>query len=126
MIRLFNVALVAGVVAWATPSLAATWEASELYEECKDSGGVKEISCGEYLIGLMHGALIFKSDAEAPCVERYSGGQLRLIFLKWARDNPQYMNKHQSYVAMTSFREAFPCKSAKAAAPVGPERWLRQ
>jgi hypothetical protein len=74
----------------------------ELYDHCSDT---TETQCMLYLGGLWEGLMI----AKKVCGEGVTWGQMRLVFLKWAKQNPEHLNEDMGLGAALSLFLAFPC-----------------
>ncbi len=116
MTRALAIALMA-LAAWGTPSFAAPPTGYDLYNECTSVNNLDTASCLGYLRGALDGAMFYASLSQPPCPSGViKAGQLQLIFLRWARENPQFLGRNSLLVAMASFADAFPCKPEKPAA----------
>jgi Rap1a immunity proteins len=104
--------LAAGIVfaAWITPGPCAE-TGYVFYQTCLkgDRGNSFEgVACIRYIQGLWDGLVLAGYSFICPH-EPIQLGQLELIFVKWARDNPERLGMEAQFVLATAFTNAFPC-----------------
>jgi hypothetical protein len=98
--------------ALASPCLAQEWPlrtGMDVYRWCNDASDSSV--CMAYLRGIAEGIGIADSGSTHPvfCLRRIEVGQLRLIFNKWASDNPASLDRNASLAVMAALAWAFPC-----------------
>jgi hypothetical protein len=108
---------------------AVSWAASPVYfkigEDLKIScegtaAGEENASTAEYLLCLGYLQAVVDTDAtfaewgEFPrraCIPRgVTSSQLRLVFLDWLNERPDYLHFSAASLALTAFSETWPCK----------------
>jgi hypothetical protein len=107
------VSLAIAALAFAVPAHAqnSVTGGNNLLAECE---GADLDSCYSYLLGAYDGLMTLANVGSIPLLCPGPGGvngaQLRLIFEKYARENPQFLSEQRGYVATSAFILAFPCK----------------
>jgi hypothetical protein len=84
----------------------------EFYQAClkgNQSQDFHEVMCIKYLQGIWDG-LALAGYAYVCLNGTMKIGQLELIFMKWARDNPNKLGVDAKFAVATAYAEAFPCQ----------------
>jgi hypothetical protein len=68
---------------------------------------IDAFKCTAYLSGVWDGLALSHSGF---CSGPVQLGQIVLVFVEWARRNPQYLSRPAGEAALASFASAFPCK----------------
>jgi hypothetical protein len=86
----------------------------ELMMDCNGEPG-HQIGCMNYLLGVWDGlnaGMEYAVKASPFCSHGgVQGGQLRLIYPKWATQHPERLNMERGDATFLAFMEAFPCNS---------------
>ncbi len=107
-------ALLFGLVGLSSPA-PAEMRTDELLRACEGRGDLADISyCAGYLGGFndlnaLTGGLAGWSFFCPPSTGA-SNDQLRLVFIKWARDHPEELNKGSRATVLMALAGAFPCE----------------
>jgi|HubBroStandDraft_4_1064222.scaffolds.fasta_scaffold1145641_1 hypothetical protein len=98
-----------------TPALADKRTGYQLYTDCSADEG--SAYCAIYLLGVSdgmqaaHEAFVATGSTPRLCGDDGTfAGQLRLIFLRWAEQNPKELSRPQYQSAALAMVQAFPCK----------------
>lgn len=80
---------------------------------CKKEDEISNILCVNYLKGLYDGAAlprqVYKLDAQFCKPLAVSGNQMRLIFLKYAREHPERLHESAAPLLFSALADAYPC-----------------
>ena len=105
--------VVASWIAISTVSAQGAEYGNALYTDCTGNKS-EQISCMSYMLGVHDGLIVSGNTKHDPiiCIAsgKVNGEQLRLIFVRWAERNPEYLNRDRGYVVVASLRSAFPCR----------------
>lgn len=80
--------------------------------ECEN----QTVTCFQYLLGTWDGLVVasFATGKRTFCTdEGVNAEQLRLMFLKYAGEHPEYLNNPAAYSVAASLMGAYPCAVAK-------------
>jgi hypothetical protein len=84
--------------------------------ECQgtSNGDLGKVACIRYLMGIADGIRMadYISKRQTICIpaQGISGDQVRLVFIKYATDNPAELHESARVSALLAFLKAFPCK----------------
>jgi hypothetical protein len=69
-------------------------------------------ACGEYLLGLLDGVVMsMPGNAQLVCPSQaLSFFQLEEAYLKWAKANPELLDRSRGTAAASELSAAFPCR----------------
>ena len=114
--KVLAVALLIGLATMGSVQAAEEKRTDELMWECEGAGKYQEIgivSCAAYLAGMIDSNIIFGSviGQKFFCSPEtgVSNDQLRLIFIKWAKDHPAELHKSARVSAWVALIDTFPC-----------------
>jgi len=95
---------------WPVNSKATT--GVEMIQQCESKDSYR-MACGGYLAGVAGTMSTYEQlnmTSVAVCFpETFTKEQLRLVYLNWAKSNPDYLHMNASALAILAFLEAFPC-----------------
>jgi predicted membrane protein len=95
-------------------AFAAETNGLTLYNECNSSDIVFRDTCGSYIFGVLDGIGFAVEKVKfpppfCPTVTSISRQQLEMIYLQWARSNPQFLNLRRDEAVVAALVTAFPC-----------------
>ena len=103
----------AGLPLCAQSADIAQWSATggDLYEKCASPDGTIAHACGEYLLGLVDGAIMsMPAGAQLFCPPaKFSFFQLEAAYISWAKANPDLLGRSRGMAAAGALSAAFPC-----------------
>ncbi|HUZ31446.1 MAG TPA: Rap1a/Tai family immunity protein [Xanthobacteraceae bacterium] len=107
-------------------SQPATVTDQELYQSCKSTDPLDQITCTRFLEGvaaMMRIASALIDDPKSPrhsqdvirsvsiCLkDGVSGVQMRQVFINWAEQNPTKWQNQEGFGAWIAFQKAWPCR----------------
>jgi hypothetical protein len=93
----------------------------ELFSSCERfqhdgaTANMSGVICLRYLAGVWQGIVaiseLYKIDLVCPGDAALAAGQIELIFMEWARRNPQRLNQRASDGIVAALVETFPCQA---------------
>ena len=114
MRKLLIAAFLATAVTTTTHAAVLYATAKSLLEDCEHEIVGKQYGCRMYLAGVSdtQGSLhVWKNIPEKYFCIPYglTNQNLREVFIKYVKDNPQVLDQAASSIAINSFEKAFPC-----------------
>jgi hypothetical protein len=92
-------------------SVSTIYRGSQLLQFCESTAAVEKAHCEGYLGGVATALADPQMSKVRLCLpEGATHSQLRLIYVKFARDNPQILHYAASATAAFAFEKAFPCR----------------
>lgn len=112
---------IAAILAVAYAHTARAFTGYELLEKCEatESLGIVRYSmdqsaCLGFINGVFDGAsaaLVLRNAPQLFCpAQNVQIGQMQLIYVNWARRNPQYLGRSAATAVLAAFADAFPCR----------------
>jgi hypothetical protein len=112
---------IAAILAATYTHPAQAFTGYELLEKCEATenlGAVKYSMDQTYCLQFVHGvfdgasaALTLRDASQLFCpAQGVQIGQMQLIYVNWARRNPQYLGRGAATAVLAAFADAFPCR----------------